>query len=187
MMKANRGLGLFVLAGCLAAGVVVMPGHAGAQASHEAAAPSGILTRDQAAGLLPDKVFYRGQSATVQGRNSSGVGFGGGRLMLAAVVDTSGYSSAIAQSYQAYLITEVPLNFGSHVLAPGSYGFGFVAGDKMVVMDVGANVLFEVPTVKDAELKRPNPLQILADPAKTGHYRLYLGRSYVVFSQAVGK
>jgi hypothetical protein len=106
--------------------------------------------------------------------------------MLAAVVDTSGYSSSIAQNYQAYLITEVPLEFGGHVLRPGSYGFGFVAGNKMVVMDIAANLLFEAPTAQDAALKRPNPLQILADPA-SGHYRLYMGRTYVVFSQAARK
>ncbi len=187
MVKAVGCLRLFVLAGCLAAGLGVARGQAVAPAAHETAVPSGILTREQAAGFLPDKVFYRGQSATVQARNSSGIGFAGGELMLAAVVDTSGYSTAIAQKYQAYLITEVPLEFNGHVLVPGSYGFGFVAGDKMLVMDVGANLLFEAPTVKDAELKRPNPLQILADPLTPGHYRLYLGRTYVVFSQAAGK
>jgi len=187
MMKVVRGLRLIVLAGSLAAGLGVVRGQAVAAATHETAVPSGILTREQAAGFLPDKVFYRGQSATVQLRNSSGIGFAEGKLMLAAVVDTSGYSTAIAQKYQAYLITEVPLEFNGHVLMPGCYGFGFVAGDKMLVMDVGANLLFETPTAKDSELKRPNPLQIRADPANSGHYRLYLGRTYVVFSQAAGK
>ncbi len=186
MRKVQRGFRWMVLACCLAAGPIVGHGQAVAPASHEAATPSGILTRDQAANYLPDKVFYRGQSATVQARNSSGVGFAGGKLMLAAVVDTSGYSTAVAQGYQAYLITEVPLAFGGHVLAPGCYGFGFVAGDRMVVMDIGANLLFEAPTMKDAEMKRPNPLQIRPDAA-AGEYRLYMGRTYVAFSQAAGK
>jgi len=186
MKMRVRGLQLIVLAGFLAAGVVVVRGQEVAPASHEATVPSGILTREQAAGFLPDKVFYRGQSATVQARNSAGVAFAEGRLMLAAVVDTSGYSSSVTQKYQAYLITEVPLEFGGHVLRPGCYGFGFVAGDKMLVMDVGANLLLEAPTAKDATLKRPNPLQILADPA-AGHFRLYMGRTYVVFSQAARK
>ncbi len=186
MVKAVRGLRLILLAGSLAVSLGVVRGQAVAPAAHETAVPSGILTREQAAGFLPDKVFYRGQSATVQSRNSSGIGFAGGKLALAAVVDTSGYSTAIAQKYQAYLITEVPLDFGGHVLVPGCYGFGFVGGDKMLVMDAGANLLFETQTAKDAELKRPNPLQIRADSA-AGHYRLYLGRSYVVFSQAAGK
>jgi hypothetical protein len=162
-------------------------GQMAAPAPIEKAVPIGVMTRDQAAGFLPDKVFYRGQSATVQARNSGGVAFSAGRLMLAAVVDTSGYSTAIAQSYQAYLITEVPLAIGGHILVPGSYGFGFVGGNKMVVMDVGANLLFQAPTARDEGLKRPNPLQILADAGTPGHYRLYMGRAYVVFSQVAGK
>jgi hypothetical protein len=187
MKKSVRGLRLLVLAGCLTAGLGVLRGQMAAPMSHETAVPSGILTREQTANFLPDKVFYRGQSATVQARNSAGVQFAAGRLMLAAVVDTSGYSSSVAQSYQAYLITEVPLEFGGKVLRPGCYGFGFVAGDKMVMMDVGANQLLEAPTARDSELKRPNPLQILADPSTQGHYRLYMGRTYVVFSQVAGK
>ena len=173
-----------VLAGSLAAGLAVPHGVAAAQTAHTAAMPDGVLTHEQTASLLPDKVFYRGQSATVQTRNSGGVQFPGGKLMLAAVVDTSGYSTAVAQSYQAYLITEVPLNVAGHNLVPGCYGFGFVAGDKMVVMDVGANVLFEVPTTKDAQLKRPNPLQIVPDTSAAQHYKLYMGRTYVTFAPA---
>ena len=187
LMKTVRKLRLLVLAGFLAAGVSIVQRQAVAQAAREATAPTGILTREQAANFLPDKVFYRGQSATTQARNAAGVQFAGGRLMLAAVVDTSGYSSAVAQTYQAYLITEVPLDFGGHLLAPGSYGFGFVAGEKMVLMDVGANLLLEARTAKDAEMKRPNPLQILPDPANPRQYRLYMGRTYVMFSQGAGK
>ena len=45
--------------------------------------------------LFPDKVFFRGQSATVQGRNSGGVRYADGFLVLAALVDNSGYSTGI--------------------------------------------------------------------------------------------
>ena len=90
MVKAVRGLRLILLAGSLAVSLGVVRGQAVAPAAHETAVPSGILTREQAAGFLPDKVFYRGQSATVQSRNNSGIGFAGGKLALAAVVDTSG-------------------------------------------------------------------------------------------------
>jgi hypothetical protein len=187
MTKRLMGLRVLILAGCFLTGAGMVWGQMAAPAVNEAAVPSGILPREKAAGFLPDKVFYRGQSASVQARNSAGVAFSGGKLMLAVVVDTSGYSSAISQRYQAYLMTEVPLRFGGKVLVPGCYGFGFVGGDTMVVMDVGANQLLEAATAKDAAMKRPNPLQIVADPSKPGHYRLYMGRTYVVFSQAAGK
>jgi hypothetical protein len=146
-----------------------------------AAAKPGILTREQAAAIMPATVFYRGQSATIQGRNSSGIRMAGGKLMLAAVVDTGGYSTAVQQSYQAYLITEIPLDFDGKILPPGAYGFGFVAANRMVVMDVGANQIFEAKTQRDAVMARPNPLQILPDAAP-GHYRLYMGRTYVVLA-----
>ncbi len=191
MKKLLRGSWLLSFAVCMAACMAASVGVVAAQmpgpAPVQTVVPTGILNRDQAAGFLPDKVFYRGQSATVQARNSAGVGFAGGRLMLATVVDTSGYSSSVSQSYQAYLITEVPLAFGGKTLPPGCYGFGFVAGDKMVLMDVGANLLLEAPTEKDEALRRPNPLQILPDASNAGRFRLYMGRTYVVFSQGAGK
>ncbi len=153
---------------------------ASAQAAPATPAP-GIVNRTEATAILPDKVFYRGQSATIQGRNSGGIRVADGKLVLFAIVDTSGYSSSVQETYQAYLITEVKLHIGDQTLAPGAYGFGFVANDKMVVMDLGANELARVATLKDPAMARPTPLQVLADAA-ANHYRLYLGRSYVVVS-----
>jgi hypothetical protein len=142
-----------------------------------------VLTRDAAAKVLPATVFFRGQTAGVQARNSAGLKFADGALMLTAVVDTSGYSSAIQQSYQAYLLTEVPLMVGDKVLPAGAYGYGFVAGGKVVVMDIGGHEVLRAMTTSDAALARPTPLQILPDAAP-GRYRLYLGRSYVTIAAA---
>lgn len=136
-----------------------------------------VLGRDEAAKILPAGVFYRGQSATLQSRNAAGIRVPGGKLVLAALVDTSGYSTGVAERYQGYLITEVPLRVGDAKLAPGSYGFGFIAGNRAVVMDVGANELLNVGTKRDDEMKRPSPLQIVQEG---GGYRLYLGRSFVL-------
>jgi hypothetical protein len=152
--------------------------------STAAQAHAGILNRDQAGAILPEKVFYRGQSAPIQARNSAGVRFADSMLVLAALVDTSGYSSTVKETYQAYLITEIPLMVGDKTLAPGAYGFGFIGDDKMVVMDLGANQLFSTSTMRDGSLQRPNPLQILPDAASEGSYRLYLGRSYIAFHAA---
>lgn len=152
-----------------------------AQTAPQPPAP-GLLNRTQAAAILPDKVFFRGQSATVQGRNSAGIRLADGKLVLFAVVDTSGYSSAIQQNYQAYIITEVPLHIGDHTLVPGSYGFGFIANQQMIVLDIGNNELFRTSTVQDTTLTRPTPLQLTADSANSGQYRLYLGRTYVTLA-----
>ena len=141
-----------------------------------------ILTRQQAAAIMPATVFYRGQTASVQGRNSTGLKLSGDKLVLVATVDTSGYSSAIQQSYQAYLLTEVPLEIGGKTLVPGAYGIGFLAGDQFVAMDLGGHALLTVASTKDAALARPNPMQIVADPATQGQFRLYSGRSFVSLS-----
>lgn len=139
-----------------------------------------VLTRNDTQKLLPDKVYYKAQSATIQIRNSGGVKFADGYYMLATLVDTSGYSSDIQAKYQAYFITEVPLKIAGQDLVAGVYGIGFVGG-KFVVTDVGAHDLLTVPASQDAEMKRPTPLQVTADPG--GGYRLYCGRSYVSFTR----
>jgi hypothetical protein len=152
-------------------------------ASAQAAEATVVLNRDQASAILPPSVFFSGRSASIQGRNSAGLRMPDGKLVLVAIVDTSGYSSALQQTYQAYLLTEVPLTISGQKLAPGAYGFGFVADNKMVVMDVGGNEILHAATTHDESLARPNPLQILPDGA-TGTFRLYLGRSYVTLSFA---
>jgi hypothetical protein len=50
-----------------------------------------------------------------------------------------------------------------------------------VVTDVGAHDVLTVSIPDDAGLKRPTPLQVIADPA--GGFRLYAGRRYVNFSR----
>jgi hypothetical protein len=140
-----------------------------------------ILHATEAAKVFPATVFFRGQSAPVQARNSGGIKFSDGMLVLAALVDNSGYSTAVQQKYQAYLITEAAIDISGHLLPPGSYRVGFVEG-HFGVMDIGNHDLFTVDSTHDAELKRPNPLQVTAD-GRPGKYRLYEGRDYVVISR----
>jgi hypothetical protein len=159
------------------------PGMLYAQSTNVRAAESpAVLTRDQAAALLPPSVFFRGQTASIQARNSAGLRVAGDKLVLMALVDTSGYSSALQETYQAYLLTEIPLTIAGQRLQPGAYGFGFIAGNKMVVMDIGGNEVLRVATTRDDALTRPTPLQILANAA--AGTRLYIGRNYVPISPA---
>jgi len=133
--------------------------------------------------LFPDKVFFRGMSATVQARNSAGVRYADGMLVMTALVDSSGYSTGLKEKYQGYLINEVPIEIGGQTLKPGAYGFGFIEGNKLVVMDIAANDVIQVTSTKDDTLKHPVPLQIVAGSA-AGTYRLYKGRDYVEFKRA---
>jgi hypothetical protein len=133
--------------------------------------------------IFPERVFFRGQSAPVQFRNSGGVHFADDLYVLAGMVDNSGYSTAIKEKYQAYLLNEVTLEIAGQTLKPGAYGIGFISGGKFVVMDLGANDVLQAASQHDAEMKRPVPLQVLAS-ATSGSYRLYAGRDYVEFRRA---
>jgi hypothetical protein len=148
-------------------------------------AQASVLNAGEAAKIMPMSVFFRGQSASVQGRNSGGVRFGDGSLILASLIDTSGYSSQVQEKYQAYLITESAVDIDGHSLAPGAYGCGFLNGDHFIVMDIGGHDLFTAHSTHDADLQRPTPLQIMKSPHATGEYRLYAGRNYVSFRVAV--
>ena len=161
---------------------------AAAIVAQTAAAPAqpGVIGAAEAAKIMPPAVFFRGLSAPVQGRNSGGVRFADKRLMLVSLVDTSGYSTQVQEKYQAYLLTEQPIEIEGHRLAPGAYGCGFIAGDTFIVQDLGAHDLFTVHSTRDTELKRPTPLQVVAAPG-AGDYRLYAGRSYVTFHAAAGQ
>jgi hypothetical protein len=156
---------------------------AGPQKAADAApAKEGILTAaDVGNKLLPEKVFFRGQIAPVQARNTGGVRYADGFMVFAGLVDSSGYSTGIREKYQAYLINEVPVEIGGQTLKPGAYGIGFLDGNKFVVMDIGANDVLQAGSMKDAEMKRPVPLQFVAG---AGNYRLYHGRDYVEFHRA---
>lgn len=147
-------------------------------------ATTGVLNAAEATKLLPSAVFFRGQSASVQTRNSGGVRFNKNAVMLTTLVDTSGYSTQVQEKYQAYLITETPLSIDGHRLEPGAYGVGFIANDSFIVMDIGGHDLFTAHTEKDPALRRPSPLQVLAAPGSSDHYRIYSGRTFVSFTAA---
>jgi hypothetical protein len=133
--------------------------------------------------IFPEHVFFRGQSAPVQFRNSGGVHFADDLYVLTGMVDSSGYSTAIKEKYQAYLLNEVTLEIAGQTLKPGAYGIGFLNGGKFVVMDLGANDVLQAASQHDTEMKRPMPLQVVA-AATAGSYRLYAGRDYVEFRRA---
>jgi hypothetical protein len=131
--------------------------------------------------LFPATVYYCGQSAPAQLRNSGGVKFADGHFVLASMVDTSGYSTGIKDKYQAYLITEVPLNISGKHLPAGAFGIGFLSNNEFVITDLGGNDVLTARSTADSAMNRPRPLQITTGPA--GGFRLYAGRNYVQFNR----
>jgi hypothetical protein len=145
-----------------------------------------LLKPAEAADLLPATVFFQGKTAPVQGRNSGGIRFEDKSLMLISLIDTAGYSSQVQEKYQAYLITESPLDVDGHRLVPGAYGCGFLGDGSFIVMDIGGHDLFSARATHDGDLRRPTPLQIMTAPNEPGKYRLYAGRNFVRFWVATG-
>lgn len=158
-----------------AVGLLTLPLLAAAQSG------SSILHAPEAAKLLPGAVYFDGQSASTQLRNSAGVRFSGNAYVLAVLVDNSGYSTAVQQKYQGYLLTEVPLSIGGHALPPGAYGVGFVH-DRFLVMDIGNHDLLQTDSSHDGGMQHPTPLQILSG-SSPGTWRLCFGRDCVDFRQ----
>lgn len=182
MMRRIHKLLVFVAAVCAASAASSYVVRAGESTS---AAGTILKASDITPQIFPERVFYQGKTAPAEMRNTAGVRFSGGAYFLAGLVDNSGYSTAVKSKYQAYLLTEVPLRFGDKAgdeLKPGAYGAGFVGG-SFVISDLGAHDLFRVPAHRDAEIKRPIPLQVLPG-ATAGTYRLYRGRDYVEFRPA---
>ena len=162
----RKGVQIAIFSSCLMAALLV----SGTEAS------PGVLSVEDVKRVVPPSYFFRGQSASVQLRNSAGFRTADGKLVLAGFVDTSGYSADVAEKYQGFLITEVKLYVEASQLPPGEYGFGFSKDGKFLVMDVGANDLFSVSSHLDENLHRPVPLTIVADQ---GSYRLYAGKKWV--------
>ena len=134
-----------------------------------------LLSADELKKVVPAEYYFAGQKAPTQLRNATGFQTADGKITLAALVDASGYSTAVQQKYQGMLITESKLNIGGGELAPGQYGFGF-ANDKFVVMNVANEDVLGVPSQTDASLKRAVPLRLTEDGSG---FKLYAGMRWV--------
>lgn len=137
-----------------------------------------ILSSDELKKAVPTEYFFRGQKAPVQMRNAVGLQLADGKMTLGALVDASGYSSAIQQKYQGLLITETKLSIGGSSLPPGQYGFGFSGDNKFVVMDVANKDVLSVSYQTDASLQHAVPLKLVEDGEG---YKLYAGKKWVAF------
>lgn len=136
-----------------------------------------VLAGDALKKVLPTSFFFAGQTASVQVRNSVGLKNAAGKFVLAGLVDTSGYSTAIQEKYQGFLITEAKLSFDGAALDPGAYGFGFKDG-RFIVMNIASTDVLSVPSQNDEQIKHAVPFKLEQDGGAA--YRLYAGKKYVV-------
>ncbi len=138
-----------------------------------------VLTGAQLTRVVPPGFYYAGQSAPTQMRNSAAARFGANRYVVAALVDTSGYSADVRAQYEGFLIADAPISIQDQELGAGAYGFGFTDDGKLNVFDVGGHAVLTVAATRDAQLRRPRPLMMQKSAAGL---RFYSGRSYVVLA-----
>src|SRR5258708_22349639 len=143
-MKLNRRaigfVGIAILFTSLLAGTSALSG--GQSALPKPDKDTVLKASDIKTKLFPESVFFRGQTAPAQMRNTGGIHFSDDFYMLAGLVDNFGYSTRIREKYQAELITEAALQFGAQSLKPRAYGAGFIVGGKFVGLAFGGNELF---------------------------------------------
>ena len=136
----------------------------------------GVLDAEELQKVVPTSYFFDDQVAPVQMRNAVAIRTQDGKVVAAGLVDTSGYSTAVAQKYQGFLITSKKISIEGQSLAPGQYGFGFTNDGKFRVMDAGTNDIFLVTSHLDDKLQRAVPLKAVASGTD---FRLYAGKKYV--------
>jgi hypothetical protein len=138
-----------------------------------------VLTGAELTRVVPTGFYFQGLSAPTQMRNAAAARFGSDRFVIAALVDTSGYSADVREKYVGFLITDSAVKLNGESLPAGAYGFGFATEGKMTIMDLAGKDLLSVAITDDKSLRRPRPLMMSADP---GGVRLYNGRNYVVIA-----
>ena len=130
--------------------------------------------------LLPATVFIDGENVPTQERNAALVQLPDGKILLASLVDTAGYSSAYQQKYAGVLLSQTGFAIGSKNFAAGAYAIGQKKNGESVTMyvyNLGGEQLAELPTEKQENLRPLKPLQVIA--AADGSARLYLGPYYL--------
>jgi hypothetical protein len=163
---------------CALAAFAAMAAAAGASARQQAT----VLEGDDLTRVVPTGFYFEKQSAPTQMRNTAAVQWGRGgrsRLVVAGLVDTSGYSTEVQAKYQGFFITDSPVFVGGRRLATGAYGFGFDGRGRINIFDIsGARILSGLAS-KDRDIQRPRPLMMTNE---AGQVRLYSGRDYAVLS-----
>jgi len=138
-----------------------------------------VLAETALTRVVPTSFYFAGQSAETQMRNAAAARIGKDRYIIAALVDTSGYSTEISGKYEGFFITDSPVVIGNKLLGTGAYGFGFSANGRVNLFDLSSKQILSVATANDPEMKRPRPLLMVSTDKGI---RLYKGKNYVLIA-----
>ncbi|WP_352431263.1 hypothetical protein [Pyrinomonas sp.] len=135
-----------------------------------------IVPSAELARVVPSSFYFEGQTGPTQMRNAAAARFGQRQHVIAALVDTSGYSADVRAKYEGFLITDIGITINDQRLDVGAYGFGFTEDGRFNLFDVSGRQLLSVAAAEDTGLRRPRPLMMVA---VADGVRLYSGRHYV--------
>src|SRR5438874_3889299 len=140
----------------------------------------GLVSEQRLKQLLPATVFIDGENVPTQQRNAALVQLPNGKILLASLIDTAGYSSAYQEKYAGVLLSQSRFTLGNKNLDAGAYAIGQKKnGDSVTVYvyNLGGEKLAELPTEKQENLRPVKPLQVIS--AADGSARLYVGPYYL--------
>ena len=139
-----------------------------------------VVSEQRLKQLLPATVFLDGENVPTQERNATLAQLPNGKLLIASLIDTAGYSSAYQEKYSGVLLSQTGFNIGGKNLDAGAYAMGRKQnGDTstLYIYNLGGDQLAEISTQKQDNLRPLKPLQIVA--GSDGSARLYFGPYYV--------
>src|SRR5213079_1874023 len=74
--------------------------------------------------LLPATVFIDGENVPTQERNAALVQLPNGKLLLASLIDTAGYSSSYQEKYSGVMLSQTAFTLGTKNFGAGAYAMG---------------------------------------------------------------
>src|SRR5207248_7225445 len=84
----------------------------------------GLVSEQRLKQLLPATVFIDGENVPTQERNAALVQLPNGKLLLASLIDTAGYSSSYQEKYSGVLLSQSRFTLGNKNLDAGAYAIG---------------------------------------------------------------
>jgi hypothetical protein len=139
-----------------------------------------VVSEQRLKQLLPATVFIDGENVPTQERNAALAQLPNGKVLVASLIDTAGYSSAYQEKYSGVLLSQTGFSLGGKNFDAGAYAMGRKKnGDSVsiTIYNLGGDQLAEIGTSKQDNLRPVKPLQITA--ADDGSARLYFGPYYV--------
>src|SRR2546430_16158853 len=83
-----------------------------------------VVSEQRLKQLLPATVFIDGENVPTQERNAALVQFPDGKVLLASLIDTAGYSSAYQQKYAGVVLSQTGFALGSKNFTAGADAIG---------------------------------------------------------------